>query len=124
MSELNEAIENSMRILERADPSSDEYRYALDAVERLHKVQMAAREYDAELNAKEKQHELEAAKLEQEKKHDKWDVGIKIAGVVATFAGIGTTVWGVLKGFRFEETGAIGSSTMKQVFPKLFTGRF
>ena len=37
-------------------------------------------------------------------------------GIVVSFAGLGISVWATKKGFKFEETGAFVSSTMKQLF--------
>ena len=38
------------------------------------------------------------------------------AGIVVSIAGLGISVWATKKGFKFEETGAFVSSTMKQLF--------
>ena len=99
---------------------SDEHKATLDEV-----IKLLDRAIEMERLGEEKKDKSETRRFENELKSkqfelDKWDrvakhflAGISIAG------GLTLTVWGSLKGWKFEETGTVVSPTSKRFINNL-----
>ena len=121
--ELNEMMDKELKRrfedLENMTTGSDEQGKATDNIVKLYKLRMDENEANVSKEADEDKLELEKHKLELEIAKADDDKFIRIL-TVAT--GIGTTVLGFVvgghfynKGFKFEETGTICSSTLKSI---------
>lgn len=99
---------------------SDEHKATLDEVTKL-----LDRAIEMERLGEEKKDKSETRKFENELKSkqfelDKWDRVAKhcLAGV-SIVGGLTLTVWGSLKGWKFEETGTVVSPTTKRFINNL-----
>lgn len=99
---------------------SDEHKATLDEVTKL-----LDRAIEMERLGEEKKDKSETRKFENELKSkqfelDKWDRVAKhcLAGV-SIVGGLTLTVWGSLKGWKFEETGTVVSPTSKRFINNL-----
>lgn len=102
--ELDQAMKQAAEELEVCTPGTPEYEAAMQACERLGKLQQLGQE------------------LSQKKTEQHWNRGLKIAELALSAAGLVLGTWTVCKGFRFEETGSFTSQTMKAIFPR-FAGK-
>ena len=114
---LNEELERRFEDLENLETGSDEQGKATDNIVKLYKLRMDENEQENSKNADEDKAVLERHKLELEEQIAKDD---KLIRILTTVTSVGVTIAGFAvgshwygKGFKFEETGTICSSTFK-----------
>ena len=121
--ELNEMMDKELKRrfedLENMTTGSDEQGKATDNIVKLYKLRMDENEQKASKEADEDKLQMEKRKYELEVAKADDDRRIRILTVVT---GVGTTMLGFAlgghfynKGFKFEETGTICSSTLKTI---------
>ena len=119
--ELNEMMDKELKRrfedLENLKTGSDEQSKATDNIVKLYKLRMDENEQENSKNADEDKAVLERHKLELEEQKAKDD---KLIRILTTVTSVGVTIAGFAvgshwygKGFKFEETGTICSSTFK-----------
>lgn len=114
---LDKELERRFEDLGNLETGSDEQGKATDNIVKLYKLRMDENEQENSKNADEDKAVLERHKLELEEQKAKDDKLIRIltaaTSVGVTIAGfaVGSHWYG--KGFKFEETGTICSSTFK-----------
>lgn len=119
--ELNERLDKELERrfddLENLKTGSDEQGKATDNIVKLYKLRMDENEQENSKNADEDKAVLERHKLELEEQKAKDD---KLIRILTTVTSVGVTIAGFAvgshwygKGFKFEETGTICSSTFK-----------
>ena len=119
--ELNERLDKELKRrfedLENLTTGSDEQGKATDNIVKLYKLRMDENEQENSKNADEDKAVLERHKLELEEQKAKDD---KLIRILTTVTSVGVTIAGFAvgshwygKGFKFEETGTICSSTFK-----------
>lgn len=114
---LDKELERRFEDLENLTTGSDEQGKATDNIVKLYKLRMDENEQESSKNADEDKAVLERHKLELEEQKAKDD---KLIRVLTTVTSVGVTIAGFAvgsywysKGFKFEETGTICSSTFK-----------
>lgn len=119
--ELNEMMDKELKRrfedLEGLKTGSDEQSKATDNIVKLYKLRMDENEQNVSKEADEDKLLLEKSKLELEAEKAKDD---KLIRILTTVTSVGVTIAGFAvgsywygKGFKFEETGTICSSTFK-----------
>jgi hypothetical protein len=119
--ELNEMMDKELKRrfedLENLKTGSDEQSKATDNIVKLYKLRMDENEQNVGKEADEDKLLLEKSKLELEAEKAKDD---KLIRILTTVTSVGVTIAGFAvgshwygKGFKFEETGTICSSTFK-----------
>lgn len=119
--ELNEMMDKELKRrfedLENLKTGSDEQSKATDNIVKLYKLRMDENEQNVGKEADEDKLLLEKSKLELEAEKAKDD---KLIRILTTMTSVGVTIAGFAvgshwygKGFKFEETGTICSSTFK-----------
>lgn len=119
--ELNEMMDKELRRrfedLENLKTGSDEQSKATDNIVKLYKLRMDENEQNVSKEADEDKLLLEKSKLELEAEKAKDD---KLIRILTTVTSVGISIAGFAvgshwygKGFKFEETGTICSSTFK-----------
>lgn len=118
---LNEEIESEIRALSELEPGSDEKTAAIDDLTKLYKLRIeenksswdADDKYNRRImdeKSSEKDDEIKKKQIEEQIKDRYFKVGIAAAELMVPLMFYG--IW-MNKGFRFEETGTITSSTFK-----------
>lgn len=114
---LDKELERRFEDLENLATGSDEQGKATDNIVKLYKLRMDENEQESSKNADEDKAVLERHKLELEEQKAKDD---KLIRILTTVTSVGVTIAGFAvgshwygKGFKFEETGTICSSTLK-----------
>ena len=114
---LNKELERRFEDLENLETGSDEQGKATDNIVKLYKLRMDENEQNVSKEADEDKLLLEKSKLELEAEKAKDD---KLIRILTTVTSVGISIAGFAvgshwygKGFKFEETGAICSSTFK-----------
>ena len=114
---LDKELERRFEDLENLKTGSDEQVKATDNIVKLYKLRMDENEQENSKNADEDKAVLERHKLELEEQKAKDD---KLIRILTTVTSVGVTIAGFAvgshwygKGFKFEETGTICSSTFK-----------
>lgn len=114
---LDKELERRFEDLENLKTGSDEQGKATDNIVKLYKLRMDENEQENSKNAEEDKAVLERHKLELEEQKAKDD---KLIRILTTVTSVGVTIAGFAvgshwygKGFKFEETGTICSSTFK-----------
>lgn len=114
---LDKELERRFEDLENLETGSDEQGKATDNIVKLYKLRMDENEQENSKNADEDKAVLERHKLELEEQKAKDD---KLIRILTTVTSVGVTIAGFAvgshwygKGFKFEETGTICSSTFK-----------
>lgn len=114
---LDKELERRFEDLENLTTGSDEQGKATDNIVKLYKLRMDENEQESSKNADEDKAVLERHKLELEEQKAKDD---KLIRILTTVTSVGVTIAGFAvgshwygKGFKFEETGTICSSTFK-----------
>lgn len=114
---LNKELERRFEDLENLETGSDEQGKATDNIVKLYKLRMDENEQESSKNADEDKAVLERHKLELEEQKANDD---KLIRILTTVTSVGMTIAGFAvgshwygKGFKFEETGTICSSTFK-----------
>lgn len=119
--ELNEMMDKELKRrfedLENMKTGSDEQSKATDNIVKLYKLRMDENEQNVSKEADEDKLLLEKSKLEIEAEKAKDD---KLIRILTTVTSVGISIAGFVvgshwygKGFKFEETGTICSSTFK-----------
>lgn len=119
--ELNEMMDKELKHrfedLEGLETGSDEQSKATDNIVKLYKLRMDENEQNVSKEADEDKLLLEKSKLELEAEKAKDD---KLIRILTTVTSVGISIAGFAvgshwygKGFKFEETGTICSSTFK-----------
>lgn len=119
--ELNEMMDKELKRrfedLENLKTGSDEQSKATDNIVKLYKLRMDENEQNVSKEADEDKLLLEKSKLELEAEKAKDD---KLIRILTTVTSVGISIAGFAvgsywygKGFKFEETGTICSSTFK-----------
>lgn len=119
--ELNEMMDKELKRrfedLENLKTGSDEQSKATDNIVKLYKLRMDENEQNVSKEADEDKMLLEKSKLELEAEKAKDD---KLIRILTTVTSVGISIAGFAvgshwygKGFKFEETGTICSSTFK-----------
>lgn len=119
--ELNEIMDKKLKRrfedLENLKTGSDEQSKATDNIVKLYKLRMDENEQNVSKEADEDKLLLEKSKLELEAEKAKDD---KLIRILTTVTSVGISIAGFAvgshwygKGFKFEETGTICSSTFK-----------
>lgn len=119
--ELNEMMDKELKRrfedLENMKTGSDEQSKATDNIVKLYKLRMDENEQNVSKEADEDKLLLEKSKLELEAEKAKDD---KLIRILTTVTSVGISIAGFAvgshwygKGFKFEETGTICSSTFK-----------
>jgi hypothetical protein len=119
--ELNEIMDKELKRrfedLENLKTGSDEQSKATDNIVKLYKLRMDENEQNVSKEADEDKLLLEKSKLELEAEKAKDD---KLIRILTTVTSVGISIAGFAvgshwygKGFKFEETGTICSSTFK-----------
>jgi hypothetical protein len=119
--ELNEMMDKELKRrfedLENLKTGSDEQSKATDNIVKLYKLRMDENEQNVSKEADEDKLLLEKSKLELETEKAKDD---KLIRILTTVTSVGISIAGFAvgshwygKGFKFEETGTICSSTFK-----------
>ena len=110
---LNKELERRFEDLENLETGSDEQTKATDNIVKLYKLRTDVNEQEASAD----KYALEKHKLELEEQKVK---DSKLISIIGTMASVGVTLAGFAvgshwygKGFKFEETGTICSSTFK-----------
>lgn len=116
---LDKELERRFEDLENLKTGSDEQGKATDNIVKLYKLRMDENEQENSKNADEDKAVLERHKLELEEQKAKDD---KLIRILTTMTSVGVTIAGFAvgshwygKGFKFEETGTICSSTLKSI---------
>ena len=116
---LDKELERRFEDLENLATGSDEQGKATDNIVKLYKLRMDENEQESSKNADEDKAVLERHKLELEEQKAKDD---KLIRILTTVTSVGVTIAGFAvgshwygKGFKFEETGTICSSTFKGI---------
>ena len=114
---LDKELERRFEDLGNLETGSDERGKATDNIVKLYKLRMDENEQENSKNADEDKAVLERHKLELEEQKAKDD---KLIRILTTVTSVGVTIAGFAvgshwygKGFKFEETGTICSSTFK-----------
>ena len=114
---LDKELERRFKDLGNLETGSDEQGKATDNIVKLYKLRMDENEQENSKNADEDKAVLERHKLELEEQKAKDD---KLIRILTTVTSVGVTIAGFAvgshwygKGFKFEETGTICSSTFK-----------
>lgn len=114
---LDKELERRFEDLGNLETGSDEQGKATDNIVKLYKLRMDENEQENSKNADEDKAVLERHKLELKEQKAKDD---KLIRILTTVTSVGVTIAGFAvgshwygKGFKFEETGTICSSTFK-----------
>ena len=114
---LDKELERRFEDLGNLETGSDEQGKATDNIVKLYKLRMDENEQENSKNADEDKAVLERHKLELEEQKAKDD---KLIRILTTVTSVGVTIAGFAvgshwygKGYKFEETGTICSSTFK-----------
>ena len=114
---LDKELERRFEDLGNLETGSDEQGKATDNIVKLYKLRMDENEQENSKNADEDKAVLERHKLELEEQKAKDD---KLIRILTTVTSVGVAIAGFAvgshwygKGFKFEETGTICSSTFK-----------
>ena len=116
---LDKELERRFEDLENLKTGSDEQSKATDNIVKLYKLRMDENEQNVTKEADEDKLLLEKHKLELEADKAK---DTKVINILTTVTSVGVTLAGFAigsywygKGFKFEETGTICSSTLKSI---------
>lgn len=114
---MNKELKRRFEDLENLKTGSDEQSKATDNIVKLYKLRMDENEQNVSKEADEDKLLLEKSKLELEAEKAKDD---KLIRILTTVTSVGISIAGFAvgshwygKGFKFEETGTICSSTFK-----------
>lgn len=116
---LQEELESEIRNLEDLEMGSEDYTKSVDGLVKLMDRAIELEKFEADKAKEESSFDLKVEQLEHEKKDSKIRNYLTAAGIVVPSA---ITIWGVLKSFKFEETGtvttAIGRGFINKLLPK------
>lgn len=116
---LQEELVSEIKNLEDLEMGSEDYTKSVDGLVKLMDRAIELEKFDADKAKEESSFDLKVEQLEHEKKDSKIRNYLTAAGIVVPSV---ITIWGVLKSFKFEETGtvttAIGRGFINKLLPK------
>lgn len=117
----NEEIETEMAELSKMQLGTDEYKATIDGITKLMDRSIKLKELEKDSKEKAEALEAETRLKEEEIEIDKKDKRTRnvIAGV-SVIGGLGVTVWGAIKSWKFEEHGYVSSSAGRKFMDNLF----
>lgn len=117
----NEEIETEMAELSKMQLGTDEYKATIDGITKLMDRSIKLKELEKDSKEKAEALEAETRLKEEEIEIDKKDKRTRnvIAGV-SVIGGLGVTVWGAIKSWKFEEHGYVSSSAGRKFMDILF----
>lgn len=119
---LETEIESELLKLGELTPGTDEYKTVQDGLvkmlDKANELEKIKDDYELRAKAHEIEMVLEEQKLSAEKKDRVVKNVINIGGIVITTV---TTVWGVLKTLKFEETGTVTTQAGRSLIQRLFS---
>ena len=119
---LHDEIASSFEVLKELEVGTDEYKAAVDGLTKLmdRAIEIDKMNLEAEEKVWARESEVEIKK--QQLKDERVDRMVKngLTGV-SVIGGLGVTIWGALKSWKFEETGTVTSAAGREFIKKLFT---
>ena len=119
---LHDEIESQFEALKHLKVGSDEHKAAVEGLAKLmdRAIEINKMDLDAEekLLARESDAEIKKQQLKDER-IDRW-VKNGLTGV-SVLGGLGVTVWGALKSWKFEEFGSVTSGPGREFMKKIFS---
>jgi predicted anti-sigma-YlaC factor YlaD len=116
---MDELIEQQLNNLKTLQPTDDVFTATSKQVAELYKIRAEEKQAECESLLKEQQLNAETQQKERQdadSKKDRWiRLGVDIAGIVLP---LGFYASWMKRGFKFEETGSITSSTFKGLIQK------
>ena len=111
---INDEIKNEIENLELLEPGSEKHSTAIDDISKLRKLSIEAEKLELDTTKYSEDIDRELKNKEDQKKKDQLDTIVK-CGIVVFEVGMPLIFYGIWmrKGFKFEETGIITSSTFK-----------
>lgn len=125
---LQEVIVEDLKNIKEMEVGSDEYKVAVEGVTKLldraiemDKVQLECEEKSETRKIDEKNRKAEEQMKLKQLKEEHIDRYIKNGlTAVSVIGGLGVTVWGALKSWKFEETGTITTTAGRKFVGNLF----
>ena len=118
---LKEGIEDGFNELKKVQVGSELYKTTVDGLTKLvdRAIELEKLEADVQnkVDDREAENELKLKQMKEERQDRIVKNGLT---AVSVFGGIGLTVWGALKSWKFEETGTITSGPGREFMKKLF----
>lgn len=118
---LHEGIEDGFNELKKVQVGSESYKTTVDGLTKLvdRAIELEKLEADVQnkVDDREAENELKLKQMKEERQDRIVKNGLT---AVSVFGGIGLTVWGALKSWKFEETGTITSGPGREFMKKLF----
>lgn len=118
---LHEGIEDGFNELKKVQVGSELYKTTVDGLTKLvdRAIELEKLEADVQnkVDDREAENELKLKQMKEERQDRIVKNGLT---AVSVFGGIGLTVWGALKSWKFEETGTITSGPGREFMKKLF----
>lgn len=118
---VDEEVVAEMQELNKMELGSDEYKATVDGIvkmmDRSIEMEKLKKESEEKEKALEAETRLKEEEIEVDRKDKKWRnilTGVSITG------GLGVTVWGAIKSWKFEEHGYISSSAGRKFMDNLF----
>ena len=119
---LHDEIASEFEVLKGLEVGTDEYKTTVDALTKLmdRAIEIDKMNLEAEEKVWARESEVEIKK--QQLKDERIDRMVKngLTGV-SVIGGLGVTIWGALKSWKFEETGTVTSAAGREFIKKLFT---
>ena len=111
--EFMDEISYQLREASTLPAGSEEQIAVYDSVAKMYKLALEDEKMNRE--RREKEHDNQVQERVQKKRFilDAVNVGV-------TAVGVGATIWGLVRGFKFEETGTFTSQTQRNLFSKMF----
>lgn len=119
---LHDEIASEFEVLKGLEVGTDEYKTTVDGLTKLmdRAIEIDKMNLEAEEKVWARESDVEIKK--QQLKDEKIDRMVKngLTGV-SVIGGLGVTIWGALKSWKFEETGTVTSAAGREFIKKLFT---
>lgn len=119
---LHIEIEDELDELSKMEVGTDQHKIAVDELTRLmdRAIELEKVENDAEdkKETRENENTLRLKQMEDEKKDRLIKNCLTGASIIS---GIGVTIWGALKSWKFEETGTVTSTAGRKFISNLFS---
>ena len=118
---LQEGIEDGFSELKKVQVGTESYKTTVDGLTKLVDRAIELEKLEADIQNKVDDREAETELRLKQVKEEKRDRFVKIGLTAASvFGGIGLTVWGALKSWKFEEVGTVTSGPGREFMKKLF----
>lgn len=116
---LQEELVSEIKNLEDLEMGSEDYTKSVDGLVKLMDRAIELEKFEADKAKEESNLDFKVEQLEHEKNDSKIRNYLTAAGIIVPSV---ITIWGVLKSFKFEETGtvttAIGRGFISKLIPK------